>query len=519
MNGMKTEGMKQAAAGVAAAEMTVPARTGADISDDAKAVILLPMYEARIRLYKEQAVTGYIGIGRTLNEAKAAGVVPHGEWESWVEGVTGLSIRQAQKCMRAAAEIREGSFLGTLDLSKATALLSSGLDEDEREYLGERAVEDGATLQELRKEIKALKVAKVSDAGMMAELKGELKKAQGERDQIKAQMQALHRGFDERAEQIRQAAYETGKQDGGTELGRENVILEDRLRKLEEQRQEAEIRVAEAERKLEKQIREAEKKIRETERAVKATAEEEARTEIRKEFQGKLDFLHGELRQAREAEEDSRAAAEDAAKKLSAKWNEGFAAGQQGLSDEARAKIEAETRRKVAEEYVQQRARLRDEARKAAEAELQGKLDAADAEIRALREEAKRTALVMSETEEERRDVLSRRIRELEGELEAAENREAKRAKELAELRKAKAQAGMDAARGIRAETAGALDLAAAVRSFIGAAGVLPQMGQAIAGMSESERDGIRAQVETVAEWVRASRAALGTIQAEASIQ
>lgn len=445
MSEMKTVGM--AGAGVAAAGNTGRAMTVAD-------------YEARIYLYREQAVTGYIGIGRTLNEAKAAGVVPHGAWESWVEGVTGLSIRQAQKCMRAAAEIREGSFLGTLDISKATELLSSGLDEDEREYLGERAAEDGATLQELRKEIKALKVAKVSDAGTMAELKGELKKAQGERDQIKAQMQALHRGFDERAEQIRQSAYETGKQDGGTEMGRENAILEDRLRKLEEQRQEAEIRVAEAERKLDKQIREA-----------------------------------------------------------AAKYEEGYSAGQQGLSDEARAKIETETRRKVAEEYVQQRARIKDEARKAAEAELQGKLDAADAEIRALREEAKRNELVMSETEEERRDVLSRRIRELEGELEAAENREAKRAKELAELRKAKAQAGMDAARGIRVETAGALDLAAAVRSFIGAAGVLPQMGQAIAGMSESERAGIRTQVETVGKWVSDSLAALGVVMADARIQ
>ena len=38
--------------------------------------------EARIALYREQIGTGYIGIGKTLNEAKAAGVVPHGEWEA-----------------------------------------------------------------------------------------------------------------------------------------------------------------------------------------------------------------------------------------------------------------------------------------------------------------------------------------------------------------------------------------------------------------------------------------------------
>ena len=41
--------------------------------------LTLADYEARIHLYKEQIGTGYIGIGRTLNEAKAAGAVPHGE--------------------------------------------------------------------------------------------------------------------------------------------------------------------------------------------------------------------------------------------------------------------------------------------------------------------------------------------------------------------------------------------------------------------------------------------------------
>ena len=38
-------------------------------------------YEERIHMYKEQVVGGYIGIGRTLIEAKETGAVPHGEWE------------------------------------------------------------------------------------------------------------------------------------------------------------------------------------------------------------------------------------------------------------------------------------------------------------------------------------------------------------------------------------------------------------------------------------------------------
>ena len=44
-------------------------------------------------------------------------------------------------------------------------------------------------------------------------------------------------------------------------------------------------------------------------------------------------------------------------------------------------------------------------------------------------------------------------------------------------------------------------------------------MGRLISGMSEDEREQIRAQVETVAEWVRASRGALGIVTADASIQ
>jgi hypothetical protein len=65
-----------------------------------------------------------------LNEAKAAGVVPHGQWEAWVTETTGLTPRQAQRCMKAATEIRDGSAMAQLEMSKALLLLGSGLDED-----------------------------------------------------------------------------------------------------------------------------------------------------------------------------------------------------------------------------------------------------------------------------------------------------------------------------------------------------------------------------------------------------
>ena len=119
--------------------------------------LTLADYEARIWLYKEQIGTGYIGIGRTLTEAKEAGVVPHGEWEDWVLRTTGLNPRQAQRCMQAAREIREGSQMARLEMSKALLLLSSGLDEDARERIARDAADEGATVRQLRAEIEQTK--------------------------------------------------------------------------------------------------------------------------------------------------------------------------------------------------------------------------------------------------------------------------------------------------------------------------------------------------------------------------
>ena len=367
-------------------------------------------YEARIQLYKEQAVTGYIGIGRTLNEAKAAGVVPHGEWEAWVERTTGLAIRQAQRCMQAASEIREGSFLGQIDMSKAMLLLSSGLDSEQKEALAERAVKDDSSVRALKEEIRRLKLEKVQEAGAAAEIRTALRNAESERDQLKDQMAAAVDAVKEDAEIRAQRAYEQGAKDQAgmnTEaLANANYVIDRYEREKKE--------------------------------------------------------LERQLKEAQEANQDQ--------------YNLG-----KEETDRERRKLQDQV-----EDLLEERNRLK-------------------AELKEAQDGGERLAA-------------EQKIRQLQRELEAAEEREAKKARELAELRKEKTQARMDAARGIRADAMSGLDLAAAVRAFIGQAGTLPQMGQAIAGMSESERDGIRAQVETVAEWVRASRAALGTVVAEATV-
>ena len=118
-----------------------------------KELLTLADYEARIYLYKEQIGTGFIGIGRTLLEAKEANVVPHGEWEAWMTRTTGLAPRQAQRCMQAAREIKDGSAMARLEMSKALLLLSSGLDEETRESIAQRAADDGIGYRDLKEQL------------------------------------------------------------------------------------------------------------------------------------------------------------------------------------------------------------------------------------------------------------------------------------------------------------------------------------------------------------------------------
>ena len=167
-------------------------------------------YEARIEIYKEQIGTGYIGIGRTLNEAKESGAVPHGQWEAWVTRTTGLSLRNAQRCMQAATEIRDGSALAKLEMSKALMLLGSGLDEDQQEAIAAKAADEGATVKQLRAELKAAKLQNVTDAGTVASIRAELKKAEEAKNSLQEQMKATIAAYQSRISEEREEAYRQG---------------------------------------------------------------------------------------------------------------------------------------------------------------------------------------------------------------------------------------------------------------------------------------------------------------------
>ena len=231
--------------------------------------LTLADYEARIHLYKEQIGTGYIGIGRTLIEAKEAKVVPHGQWESWVTETTGLPPRQAQRCMQAATEIREGSAMARLEMSKALMLLGSGLDEEAREEIAARAADEGATVKQLKEELRKAKLQVVQETGAAAEIREALKKAEEDRDQLERQMRATVSAFQGRLDEEVGKAYQRGLSEQALGLEKEN----------------------------------------------------------REEFQNKIEFINGERRQADEQIRDLQAKLENAEKAGSARWDAGFEAG------------------------------------------------------------------------------------------------------------------------------------------------------------------------------------------------
>ena len=281
--------------------------------------LTLADYEARIHLYKEQIGTGYIGIGRTLNEAKEAQVVPHGQWEQWVTATTGLTPRQAQRCMQAATEIKDGSALARLEMSKALMLLGSGLDEEAREEIAEKAAEDGATVKQLKEEIRQTKLKLVQETGATAEIRHALDRAKAEKESLEHQLKATIEAYQKRMDEECGKAYMRGAQD-------------------------------------------------------KATGMEK---EIRKEFQGKIDYINGERASLEETIKDLKAGLLKAEQSGSARWDEGFEAGRKevvGLRNELNAQTQ----------YAQDLKRNQDDLLAAAE-EAEKRAADAEAELEALK--------------------------------------------------------------------------------------------------------------------------------------
>ena len=154
--------------------------------------------EVRIALHIQEARRNCLEVGICLNEAKDAGLVPHGEWENWVRVNTGLNERSAQRLMKAAREVPAGSTLAQLDLSKITAILA--LPEGDREAMAQRVVAEDMTVKQLRREIdaqhkKLLDSSAQNDrlASRAVKLEDQLFNMRQEYDSRRKQMEEAHR--------------------------------------------------------------------------------------------------------------------------------------------------------------------------------------------------------------------------------------------------------------------------------------------------------------------------------------
>lgn len=113
--------------------------------------VLREHLETRIRMHIGAAAQNLIEVGRCLNEAKAKGVVPHGEWEAWVRQNTGMDERKAQRLMQAAREVPEGSLMERLPITKTLQILQ--LPEGQREAMAEKADKESLTVKQLREAV------------------------------------------------------------------------------------------------------------------------------------------------------------------------------------------------------------------------------------------------------------------------------------------------------------------------------------------------------------------------------
>lgn len=184
------------------------------------------MIAGEINLIKEQvrstALQASIEIGRRLQEAK--GLVPVGDWTVWLQNNVDYSVRTAQNLMALAAECDagRGASLEKFPYSKAVLLLS--MPQDERDEFVEEHDVDGMSVRELKAELEALKeknndlqismdelLAEHNSADSaneamrqeIAELKGQLEKANAAVSQAKEMSAGMQQQSREAADKLR----------------------------------------------------------------------------------------------------------------------------------------------------------------------------------------------------------------------------------------------------------------------------------------------------------------------------
>ena len=138
------------------------------------------MIETRIEACRDAAAGSLVEIGQLLNRAKDSGLVAHGEWISWVQEHAGMNERTAQRVMRIARELPEGSPLAGLGVAKLSALLT--LPEGEREDAAREMDAEHLSSREVEERVRAIRQERDEALRLVGEQKNRMAQILTERD-------------------------------------------------------------------------------------------------------------------------------------------------------------------------------------------------------------------------------------------------------------------------------------------------------------------------------------------------
>lgn len=123
-----------------------------------KEIVALDQLAVEIRFYSQQTAQNILEVGTRLIAAKKQ--VESGQWEEWLKGQVGYTIRTAQRFMKCAERFNNASMSSLLTPSQMFELLSLPADETETFIEQKKAegnpVED-MTVKALRQEVKEYK--------------------------------------------------------------------------------------------------------------------------------------------------------------------------------------------------------------------------------------------------------------------------------------------------------------------------------------------------------------------------
>ena len=172
---------------------------------------------AEIWLYKQQAGSAILEIGRRLNEAKAR--LSHGEWLPWLEDQVQFSEATAQRFMRIAREYGNPALVTDLGAGKALQLLAIPTFEREK-FIAEKHEING------------------QEKTVLEMSKRELAMAIRERDEARKRASELQKTMDEQLEEQR-TVYDTDMAEIQSRLEEAENRAEGYAKKLEAARDKA----------------------------------------------------------------------------------------------------------------------------------------------------------------------------------------------------------------------------------------------------------------------------------------